>query len=197
MGRRVDNEATAAAGVQVKVRPRARPWLARGEQGQALLEFALVFVVLFPLLTGIIVFGIAFNNYLALTSATAIGAQQVSQSRGTTLDPCNVVDQAVIAQTPFNVPQNQSGLQFSMQINPPSGQTVPNPTTSGGSNASYTGAGTSFSCPSSTNSTGPAANLMANGTLTVTVTYPCSLIVYGVNFAPNCKLTAETQEAIQ
>jgi Flp pilus assembly protein TadG len=194
---RVENHATASAEARVKARPSARQLLARNEQGQALLEFALVFVVLLPLLLGIVVFGMTFNNYLALTSATAIGAQQVSQSRGQTLDPCGVVDQAVIAQTPFTVPQNQSGLQFSMVINPPSGQTVPNPSTSGGSNATYTGAGNSFSCSSPQNNTGPAANLLANGTLTVTVTYPCNLVVYGVDFAPNCRLTAATQEAIQ
>jgi Flp pilus assembly protein TadG len=184
-------------GVRSRAGSSARQVLAGDEQGQSLVEFALVLAVLMPLLMGIIVFGIAFNNYLALTNATAIGAQQVSESRGQALDPCNVVDQAVIGQTPFTLAQNQSGLQFSMVINPPSGQTVLNPTTSGGSNASYTGSGSSFSCSSSTNSTGPAANLMANGTLSVTVTYPCSLVVYGVNFAPGCKLTAETQEVIQ
>jgi Flp pilus assembly protein TadG len=170
---------------------------ARGEQGSTLVEFALLLTALMPLLMGIIVFGIAFSNYLALTNATASGAQQVAQSRGQNLDPCNVVDQAVLSQTPFSLPQNQSGLQFSMVINPPTGQTVPNPTTTGGSNASYTGSGSSFSCLSGSNTTGSAGNLMANGTLSVTVTYPCSLVVYGVDFAPGCKLTAATQEAIQ
>jgi len=174
-----------------------RQLLAAGEQGQALLEFALISLVLFLILIGIIQFGFVLNNYLALTSATAIGAQQVSESRGQTLDPCNVVDQAVIAQTPFNVTANQSGLQFSMVINPPSGDNVPNPTTTGGSNASYTGSGSSFSCSSGLTTTGPPANLLPNGTLTVTVTYPCSLVVYGINFAPSCLLTAQTLEVIQ
>ena len=31
----------------------------------------------------------------------------------------------------------------------------------------------------------------------VEVTYPCNLTVMGVNFAPGCKLTAETAEAIE
>ena len=169
---------------------------ARGEHGSTLVEFSLVLAVLMPLLLGIIVFGIAFNNYLALTNATAIGAQQVSVARGQTTDPCNLVDLAVTGQTPFTQAQNQSGLQFTLVISPPTGQTLPNPS-SGSTNATYTGSGNSFSCSSSTNSTGPAANLVQNGLLSVTVTYPCSLVVAGVDFAPNCKLTAETQEAIQ
>jgi Flp pilus assembly protein TadG len=171
-----------------------------GEQGSTLVEFALTFTVVMPILLGIIVFGIAFNNYLALTNATAIGAQAVSVARGQTNDPCAAVDQAVLGQTPFNITQNQPGLNFTLVISPPSNSTLPYPTSSGSSNATYTGTGSGFTCGTTGSGSSkqvPADNLQPYGNLTVTVTYPCNLTVYGVNFAPSCTLTAQTQEAIQ
>jgi hypothetical protein len=169
----------------------------RGEQGQSLVEFALLCTVLFFILVGIVVFGMAFNNYLALTSATSTSAQQVAVNRGQTTDPCNLVAQAVTGQTPFNLASNQPNLAYTLVISPPSGQSLPNPS-SGSTSATYTGTGNSFSCSSSSTATGAAGNLIANGSISLTVTYPCNLKVYGVNFAPSgCTLTAETQEAIQ
>ena len=55
----------------------ARKILARDDRGQALLEFALVLVVLVLILLGIITFGIAFNNQITLTNAVNNAAQAV------------------------------------------------------------------------------------------------------------------------
>jgi Flp pilus assembly protein TadG len=51
------------------------------EQGQSMAEFTLVLPVLAILLFGIIQFGIAFNNYLAVTDAVRAGARQAAVSR--------------------------------------------------------------------------------------------------------------------
>jgi Flp pilus assembly protein TadG len=54
---------------------------ARNENGQAMVEFALVLPILMALLLGIIQFGIVFNNYITLTDATRAGARKAAVSR--------------------------------------------------------------------------------------------------------------------
>jgi Flp pilus assembly protein TadG len=53
----------------------------RGQEGQAMVEFALVIPLLLLLIFGIIQFGILFNNYLTLTDAVRVGARQAAVSR--------------------------------------------------------------------------------------------------------------------
>ncbi len=50
----------------------------RTEDGQAVVEFALVIPVLLLLLLGIIQFGNVFRDYIALTDAVRVGARQAS-----------------------------------------------------------------------------------------------------------------------
>jgi Flp pilus assembly protein TadG len=51
------------------------------ERGQTIVEFAVVLPILAVLLFGILQFGIAFNNYLALTDAARAGARVAAVSR--------------------------------------------------------------------------------------------------------------------
>lgn len=51
------------------------------EQGQAVVELAIVLPVLAALLLGILQFGIAFNHYLSLTDAVRTGARTAAVSR--------------------------------------------------------------------------------------------------------------------
>ena len=51
------------------------------ESGQTMVEFALILPTLAILLFGIIQFGIAFNNYLAVTDAVRAGARVAAVSR--------------------------------------------------------------------------------------------------------------------
>lgn len=53
----------------------------RREDGQALVEFAIVTPVLLLLVLGIVQFGILFNNYITLTDAVRAGARQGAVSR--------------------------------------------------------------------------------------------------------------------
>jgi Flp pilus assembly protein TadG len=61
--------------MNIKKFPRKR------EQGQTMAEFTLVLPVLAILLFGVIQFGIAFNNYLAVTDAVRAGARQAAVAR--------------------------------------------------------------------------------------------------------------------
>ena len=51
------------------------------EDGQAYVEFALVLPVLLLIVMGIIQFGTAFKDYIALTDSVRVGARQASVSR--------------------------------------------------------------------------------------------------------------------
>jgi Flp pilus assembly protein TadG len=51
------------------------------ENGQTMAEFTLILPVLAILLFGVIQFGIAFNNYLAVTDAVRAGARQAAVAR--------------------------------------------------------------------------------------------------------------------
>jgi Flp pilus assembly protein TadG len=55
-------------------------------EGQAMVEFAIVLPLLMMLVFGIIQFGILFNNYMTLTDAVRAGAREAAVSR-TAPDP--------------------------------------------------------------------------------------------------------------
>ena len=57
----------------------------KNEEGQALVEFALVIPLFMMLLLGILQFGIIFNNYITLTDAARAGSRVAAVSR---LDSC-------------------------------------------------------------------------------------------------------------
>jgi Flp pilus assembly protein TadG len=59
---------------------RRRLLLAR-EDGQAIVEFALVLPLLMALLLGIVQFGILWNNYETITDAARIGARKAAVAR--------------------------------------------------------------------------------------------------------------------
>lgn len=139
-----------------------------------MLEVALCLPMMLLLVTGIMVFGLAMNNYLMLTNATNAGAETLAIYRSYTSDPCNTVATAVYAAAPNLV---HSNLTFTTTLN----------------GTTYSGT----SCSGSSPSTGPAANMVQRAPAVVNVTYPCNLVVYGKNFAPNCKLQSQTSVVIQ
>jgi Flp pilus assembly protein TadG len=151
-------------------------WLLRSreQEGQAMVEMALVLPVLLLVVTGILTFGLAFNNYLLLTEATSVGARTLAISRGETTDPCATAATAVYAAAPLLV---AADLSFTFVLN----------------GTTYTGA----SCSSGSSTTGAAGNLKQGAYASVTVTYPCNLAVYGANYAPNCSLQSQISELVQ
>jgi Flp pilus assembly protein TadG len=144
------------------------------QEGQAMVEMALILPVLLLVVTGILVFGLAFNNYLLLTEATSVGARTLAISRGETTDPCATAAAAIYAAAPLLV---AADLSFTFVLN----------------GTTYTGP----SCNSGSSTTGAAGNLKQGAYAVVTVTYPCSLAVYGANYAPNCSLQSQIAELVQ
>jgi Flp pilus assembly protein TadG len=184
---RIARRVAASLGVRLNARCRAKRDGARGERGQALLEFGFLLPILMGVLLGMIVFGIALNNYLELTNGTTAGAQAISVSRGQTTDPCMTVATPFYAAAP-NL--TQTNLSF----------TITTSTGPGGSGTSQTlwGSGASPSCPAASTTSPPASYLVQGGTVTVKVTYPCNLTVFHINYAPSgCTLTGQSAEAIQ
>jgi Flp pilus assembly protein TadG len=157
------------------VRPRpCASFGAVGEQGQSMVEFAVVLPILLVIVTGILSFGVTLNNYMLLTNATNIGARQLAISRGQTLDPCATVAAAVYKAAPVLA---KTSYVFKFVLN----------------GNSYTGS----SCLSSSTTTGAAAQLVQGSPAQVTITYPCSLGVYGMSFSSCSLLTAQTTELVQ
>lgn len=58
----------------------------RRQDGQAYVEFALVLPILLLIVMGIVQFGTAFKDYIALTDSVRVGARQASVSRSI-IDP--------------------------------------------------------------------------------------------------------------
>ncbi len=130
--------------------------------------------VLLLVVTGITAFGITFNNYIILTEATAVGARQLTVSRGQTLDPCATFSGAVLAAAPL---LKQANLAFSITLN---GNTYSGTTCSG------------------TATNGAPSNMILGTNAVVTVTYPYSLNVYGLKIVPpGSLLTAKMTELMQ
>ena len=148
--------------------------LLRRDDGQSLVEFAMVVPVFLILVIGIFQFAIAYNNWLILTEATSLGGRAVGISRGSTLDPCSTASTAIIGAAPS---LTSSQLTYSLVLN----------------GTTYAGA----SCTSSSTTTGSAGNLIQGGSALLTVTYPCSLVVYGKNIVPGCTLQAVVKELVQ
>jgi Flp pilus assembly protein TadG len=143
------------------------------DHGQSAIEFAVVLPMLLLVIAGVMVFGLAFNNYIMLTEATAVGARQLAISRGQTLDPCNTVYTAVTTAAPI---LTASKMTFKISLN----------------GTSYTGT----SC-SGTATSGAPSNMVLGSNTVVTVTYPFSLTGFG-NLVPSTyTLVGQTSELMQ
>jgi Flp pilus assembly protein TadG len=182
-------DAMPSSGVRVVARSRDKLALARGERGSALVEFAVVISLMMIILMGIVSFGIAFNNQITLTNAVNNAAQALMAGSGVITDPCQSANNA-LAQAAANL--NNSSIYgsnpLSFSISAYTTTTTPN--TVGPYNVVFSGTG-GPSC------TGEAANLTAGQEVVVTATYGCNLQVFGFNYAPNCKLSAQAAEAVQ
>jgi Flp pilus assembly protein TadG len=141
--------------------------LLASEDGGPLIEFAFVLPLMMICLTGIFTFGIAIYNALVLTQATGTGAQYLQTIRTTATDPCANTFSAITTAAP-NL--NSSNITLTLSIN----------------NGTAT---TAKTC------TGQLTALQgASGEpVTVSTTYPCTLVVYGLNLG-GCQLKANVTE---
>jgi Flp pilus assembly protein TadG len=174
--RRAVNRAAIATEPHAETRSpglRRRALLRSGEQGQAMVELALVLPAFLAILTAIFTFGIAFNNQQILISAVGSGGQYLMTRVSATADPCKDVMTAIEAAAP-NFTAANIGLTLNINGTVETGQSCP------GGVAAMSGA--------------------LNEPVTVTATYPCFLKImsmnpaFGSNFISNCQLSAKVTE---
>jgi Flp pilus assembly protein TadG len=135
--------------------------LAAGRQGTVTIEFAVIAPVLLLLVLGTFQFGLVISNYVLLTNAVGAGARQFSLSRGDTTPYTDTVS-VITGSSPT---LTSGSITVTLSVN-------------GTSCANDSACSTAL-----TNAAGQPA--------TVAATYPCSLAVYGYNFAPTCTLSAQ------
>jgi Flp pilus assembly protein TadG len=154
------------------------------EEGNALVEFALVAPIMMMIMMGIVVIGSTMFNYMQLIEATSSAARGVAVARSNTLDPCNSFSAAVIQGAPL---LNSSNMTFTLVLTSSSGSTL----------GTYGPTAGSLTCSSSSYTSGAPSYLQQGGGASVTVTYPCDLTIYGKNYWSGCTLQAQTTEMVQ
>jgi Flp pilus assembly protein TadG len=137
------------------------------EEGGALVETAVTLPLIMMIMTGIFSFSIAIYQKLQLAEAVSNGGHYLAVDRGDT-DPCKTVANAIYSAAPG---LSQSSMSLTFTIN------------GGGS--------TGPTCASS------ASSMVSGGTAEIQASYPCTLSVYGMNFASNCSLQTQITEIVQ
>ena len=141
--------------------------LSRDIGGASAVEFALLAPILLMLAIGIAKFGIVLNNYIMLTEATTEGARQLALSRGGATPRSSAV--SAVQATTSNLASGSMTITTSVN---------------------GTACGTDSACQTA------LASAIGRGAA-VTATYPCSIVVMGIDFAPGCSLSSTTTEMIE
>lgn len=151
------------------------------DDGQVLVETALVLPIFLLIVTGTLIFGIFTMQMMGLTEGVSNAGRVLSVSAGQTLDPCSLAATSVQSAA--------SGLSK------PSISTSITLTPQGGTATTYSGA----SCSSTSTTTGAAGNLKSGGIVTISATYTgCSLKYFGTNLTPSgCSMTKAVTETVQ
>jgi Flp pilus assembly protein TadG len=137
----------------------------RENRGSALIETALSAPLLLTMVMAIAQFGVAYNNNIVLAEATRAGARQLSVGRGAVSACAPAYTKAQNAAT--NLKTASLTLKVSYKNN-------------------TSGTTTNYTSPTDCS----AATWSTVDDVTMTLTYPCSVVVLGVNFAPSCTLTS-------
>ena len=154
--------------------------LLAAEDGNPIVEMALIIPIFFMLFTIMFMFALALNSYLMLSNGVDIAARQLALSRGNTTDPCLTVSSALTSASPS---LNANNLTYTITLN---GHQE-----------------TSKTCAATSTTTAPASYLVQGSTAIVNVTYPCDLTVFQAYPMRNqsldsaCTLTATTAEMVQ
>lgn len=144
----------------------------KGEEGNILVELALILPTCMMVLTGIFSFAFAYSNELMLTNAVGSGATYVQQNAHYTTDPCNDAITQIEAAAPSLIASN---ITLTLTIN--NGTPV-----------------TANSCQSSASTLNSATT--AGIPVNVSATYPCNIHVLNFTISPTCKLTAQSTEYV-
>lgn len=126
--------------------------------------------VLMLLVFGILQFGLVMNNNVALNDVVRTGARSLSLTRGTA-DPCSTT--ATKMRTAA-VGLTLANLSFTIMVN-----------------------GNSYGPQATPSCSGQGVTMTPGADARVTGTYPCSAIIYGIDFIPGCTLTAQTTVRVE
>lgn len=142
----------------------------RGEEGAALLEFAVTLPLLMTVLTGTASFSLALYFLQQIGNATSTAAQLLGAEQGLITDPCATVVTSVTKSLPS---LTASKLTYTVSITDSSNTVHTTPATTG----------SSFSC------TPYAAYMAPNEPVTVKVSYAYSWLPV-LNFSPSSGLSS-------
>lgn len=141
--------------------------LVSNRRGAVAVEFVLVLPLLGAMLFGISKFGMAYNNRLTLTDATRVAVRQLAVGRTSTASYTEAVNAFKNA-----APQlDATKAVMTVSVN-------------------------DLNCNSDVTCN---VLLLANAgkQARISATYPCDLSVMGTDYAPNCKVSAQTIERIE
>jgi len=145
----------------------------RSEDGSAAVEMALVLPILSLMLFATITFGTTLYNYNVLVGSVAAGARQFSVSRGNST-PVTSTKTFMTSSAP-NFDAKAFTLTFAV-----SGATC------------ATGAADAIAGDKA------CADQLQNGLpASVAATYPCNLVIMGIDFAPGCQMSAATTMRVE
>jgi TadE-like protein len=139
----------------------------RREEGQALVEFALILPVLLMIVTGITSFGLVFYRYVTLTDAVRVGARTLALGRGQP-NPCG--------------PAITETVNSAIDVGLSAGQVTP----------SYNGTTLGAACSSK-----PGTSWNQGDSVTITASIPYSLSIFGVVTIVSGTLTAHATDAVE
>lgn len=156
------------------------------EEGQAVVEIALVMPLLLLLLTAILQFGSMYNTYESLTDAARTGARELALGRGLS-DPCDLAVSTTMQST-FG--------DFTL----PSGDVTPSfASASGGTTTSdYCGSNSGTPCSNYVYQTSCNANgaEVSGDEAKLTVSYPYTVSVFGMSIM-HLTLSASAADAVE
>lgn len=139
--------------------------LARNDSGQALIEVALSAPILLMMVFGILQFGIIMQRYVSLNDAVRSGARALAMTRGSA-DPCTTAANRLRSGA---IGLDLTALNLTFTVN-----------------SNTYGPGLTPACSGQGITMTAGAEVMARGT------YPCSAVIYGINYIPGCTLTAQS-----
>jgi Flp pilus assembly protein TadG len=170
----------------------------KGEDGQALVEFALVIPLLLVVLFGIVQFGIMMNTYINVSDAARSGARQLALEQGNN-DPC---DPAMQVATTAGSSAQISTTNVTITFASPTGGATSNDycLATGASKTPMTSAWPNASnlYPANNNTTGPnyPGAEVEGDTATMTVTKIFPLSFFGFKLW-NINLSASASDAVE
>lgn len=142
------------------------------DRGSALIETAVALPVLMLIVLAVAQFAIAFNNYIVLTDAVRVGARSLAITRGIA-NPCQTAgNKAQVAAATLNA----NHITLTTMVN---------------GNTYTAAAGSIPQC------SGQGVLMAAGGDAVLNGTYPCAVVFYGIDFVPNCMLTAQTTVRVE